>query len=105
MKRSVVPAIQQATEIFLVELKEAIEARVYARAVAKIDRLRIAPKSGAKILTFAPPRKKAPVQLCPSPGCVNRAAPVFGMLCASHKGTPKATVTKWRAARRARKGR
>src|SRR5262245_4661799 len=27
-------------------------------------------------------RRKGPIQLCPVPGCPNRAAPVFGMVCA-----------------------
>lgn len=45
-------------------------------------------------------RKASPPQLCPAPKCKNKAAPVFGMLCRDHKGTPKATVAKWREARR-----
>ena len=47
------------------------------------------------------PRKKPPIQYCPVPGCTNRAAPVFGMLCSEHKGLPKAKVKKYRADRRA----
>src|SRR5438552_3472064 len=51
------------------------------------------------------PRRKAPIQLCPVPGCTNRAAPVFGMVCAKHKDLPKAEIKKYREARRAqRKG-
>ena len=49
-------------------------------------------------------RRKGPVQLCPVPGCKNRAAPVFGMVCAEHKGVPKAQIKKYREQRRARKG-
>jgi hypothetical protein len=45
-------------------------------------------------------RKKAPIQLCPVPGCKNPAAPIFGMVCAKHKGLPKATIKKYREARR-----
>jgi len=48
-------------------------------------------------------RKKAPIQFCPVPGCKNRAAPVFGMVCADHKGMPKAKIKKFREARRAAK--
>jgi hypothetical protein len=48
-------------------------------------------------------RRKGPIQLCPVPRCKERAAPVFGMLCAKHKSTPKKLVAKYRAARRARK--
>lgn len=47
-------------------------------------------------------RRKGPIQLCPAPGCTKRAAPVFGMVCGDHKGTPKATIAKWREARRAK---
>jgi hypothetical protein len=48
-------------------------------------------------------RKKAPIQLCPVPGCNNRAAPVFGMVCAKHKDLPKAEIRKFREARRAKR--
>jgi hypothetical protein len=48
-------------------------------------------------------RRKAPIQLCPVPGCTNRAAPVFGMVCAKHKDLPKAEIRKFREARRARR--
>lgn len=49
------------------------------------------------------PRRKAPIQLCPVPGCTNRAAPVFGMVCSKHKGLPKAEIKKFREARRAQR--
>lgn len=49
------------------------------------------------------PRKKPPIQYCPVPGCKNRAAPVFGMVCSEHKGLPKAKIKKYRADRRAEK--
>jgi hypothetical protein len=49
------------------------------------------------------PRKKAPIQLCPVPGCKERAAPIFGMVCAKHKDVPKAQIKKYREARRAKK--
>lgn len=48
-------------------------------------------------------RRKAPIQLCPVPGCTNRAAPVFGMVCAKHKDLPKAEIRKFREARRAKR--
>jgi hypothetical protein len=48
-------------------------------------------------------RRKPPIQYCPVPGCKNRAAPVFGMVCSDHKGLPKAQIKKFRAARRAEK--
>jgi hypothetical protein len=49
------------------------------------------------------PRKKPPIQYCPVPGCKNRAAPVFGMVCSDHKDLPKAQIKKFRAQRRAEK--
>ena len=49
------------------------------------------------------PRKKAPRQLCPVPGCKNSAAPIFGMVCAKHKDLPKAKIKAFREARRAKK--
>ena len=51
--------------------------------------------------TAKPARKARPKQLCPVPGCKNPAAPVFGMVCAKHKGVPKAKIKKYRAARKA----
>jgi hypothetical protein len=48
-------------------------------------------------------RKRAPIQLCPVPGCKNPAAPIFGMVCSKHKDLPKATIKKYREARRAKK--
>jgi hypothetical protein len=49
------------------------------------------------------PRKKPPIQYCPVPGCKNRAAPVFGMVCGDHKNLPKAQIKKFRAQRKAEK--
>jgi hypothetical protein len=48
-------------------------------------------------------RRKAPIQLCPVPGCTNRAAPVFGMVCSKHKDLPKLQIRKYREARRAKR--
>jgi len=48
-------------------------------------------------------RRKIPTQFCPVPGCKNKAAPVFGMVCAEHKSVPKAKIKKYREARRAKK--
>lgn len=47
-------------------------------------------------------RKKGPIQLCPVPGCKERAAPVFGMVCVKHKGLSKTLIAKYREARRAK---
>lgn len=59
--------------------------------------------SAAKASAVATRRKKAPIQLCPVPGCKNAAAPIFGMVCAKHKDLPKATIRKYREARKAKK--
>jgi hypothetical protein len=59
------------------------------------------PKTKAIVATKA--RRKAPLQLCPVPGCRNAAAPVFGMVCAKHKDMPKAKIKAYREARRAKK--
>src|SRR5262249_41704221 len=48
-------------------------------------------------------RRKGPIQLCPVPGCTNRAAPVFGMVCSKPKDIPKAKIKKYREQRRAQK--
>lgn len=48
-------------------------------------------------------RRKGPIQLCPVPGCSNRAAPVFGMVCSKHKDLSKSDIKKYREQRRAQK--
>ena len=48
-------------------------------------------------------RRKPPIQLCPVPGCKNRAAPVYGMVCVKHKDVAKTKIKKYRAARKAAK--
>ena len=60
------------------------------------------PGSGVKSVAGRK-RRKGPIQLCPVPGCTNRAAPVFGMVCSKHKDLPKAQIKKFREQRRAKK--
>jgi hypothetical protein len=43
---------------------------------------------------------RRPKQLCPVPGCSNLAAPVFGMVCAEHKGVSKAKIKQYREERK-----
>jgi hypothetical protein len=107
--------IQSIVEDFANELSALIEAQVLERArVAVAAALGAAPKRGpgrppkaAKLLAAASvgrkPRKKAPPQLCPVPGCKNKAAPIFGMVCSDHKDVPKAKIKEYREARRAAK--
>jgi hypothetical protein len=61
------------------------------------------PRAATASPSVATARKKPPLQLCPVPGCKNAAAPIFGMVCAKHKDLPKATIKKYREARRAKK--
>jgi hypothetical protein len=49
------------------------------------------------------PRKKMPPQFCPVPGCKNKAAPIFGMVCSKHKDVAKSKIKKYRDARKAKK--
>jgi hypothetical protein len=55
-----------------------------------------------RVQEVSKPRKKAPKQLCPVPGCKNPAAPIFGMVCAKHKDLPKLKIKQYREARRAK---
>ena len=45
-------------------------------------------------------KKRRPKQLCPVPGCKGLAAPVFGMVCAKHKGVARSKIKKYREQRR-----
>ena len=44
-----------------------------------------------------------PALFCPDPGCKNKAAPIFGMVCSEHKGVKKSLIKKYREARKAEK--
>ena len=55
---------------------------------------------GPTALGAARTRRKAPIQFCPVPGCKNRAAPVFGMVCADHKNVAKSKIRKYREERK-----
>jgi len=54
-------------------------------------------------VSVSPSSRRRPKQLCPVPGCKNPAAPVFGMVCAQHKGIAKAKIRQYREQRRASK--
>jgi hypothetical protein len=65
---------------------------------------KIAPVGAAPIRSIATKaRKKMPPQFCPVPGCKNKAAPIFGMICSDHKGVKKSLIKKYREARKAEK--
>ena len=113
--------IQSIVDDFANQLSALIEAQVIERARATVAAaLGTQAKRGpgrppklAKLVELAvpagvtngrrKPRKKAPPQLCPVPGCKNRAAPIFGMVCSDHKDVPKAKIKAYREARRAKK--
>jgi hypothetical protein len=96
--------LQEVVSQFVDKLSSIIESEVVSRArEAALNALdgrgSISVRGGVVIRK----RRKGPIQLCPVPGCSNRAAPVFGMVCAKHKDLPKATIKKYREARRAKK--
>ena len=95
--------LQEVVSQFVDKLSSIIESEVVSRArEAALNALdgrgSISVRGGVVIRK----RRKGPIQLCPVPGCSNRAAPVFGMVCAKHKDLPKATIKKYREARRAK---
>jgi len=85
--------IKKLVADFAVQIVDVVRAEVRDELLGKLS-------GTGKPIANGKPRKKGPIQLCPAPGCTGRAAPVFGMLCGKHKGAPKATVAKWREARR-----
>jgi hypothetical protein len=101
--------IGSLVEEFTSRLSEVVERQVIERARAAVESALGGRKPGRppKLVTLAvvgrKVRRKGPVQLCPVPGCKNPAAPVFGMVCADHKGVPRAKIKKYREARKAKK--
>ena len=111
--------IQSIVDDFANQLSALIEAQVVARARATVAAAlggKRGPGRPPKLATLAQltaptivaagrkkSRKKGPPQLCPVPGCTNRAAPIFGMVCSKHKDVPKAKIKQYREARRAKK--
>jgi hypothetical protein len=112
--------IQSIVDDFANQLSSLIEAQVIERARATVAAAlgaqgKRGPGRPPKLASLAAlglpgvtngrkkPRKKAPPQLCPVPGCKNRAAPIFGMVCSDHQDVPKAKIKQYREARRAKK--
>jgi hypothetical protein len=102
MSDRVVLAMPTAFAAAFEEFATAIEERVVARLA---ERLGAAPLAAVVPAAAAPLSVKRPakrhVQMCPVPRCKERAAPVFNMVCAKHKGLPKAQIAKFREQRRA----
>jgi hypothetical protein len=84
-----------ATEAAAAERIQSALASAFGGAVAR------GPGRSKAIAATAAAKQGRPKQLCPVPGCKNPAAPVFGMVCASHKNVSKAKIKKYREARKA----
>jgi hypothetical protein len=97
-------ALTDLVSDFVEELSAAIEADVTARVRTNIESVfgGNGRRSAVRVtaLGMGRPRKKPPIQLCPVPGCKNRAAPVFGMVCSDHKDLSKKKIREYREARR-----
>ena len=97
--------LQEIVQQFVDKLSSVIESEVVSRArEAALNALdgrggSVTVRGGVVVRK----RRKGPIQLCPVPGCQNRAAPVLGMVCSKHKDLPKAAIKKYREARRAKK--
>jgi hypothetical protein len=101
--------IRSMVEAFVTQIVAAVEAdsvrRVREAVAASFGDVASAPSRPGRAAGELPgaPIKHRPRQLCPVPGCTGVAAPVFGMVCAKHKDTPKAKIKEFRAQRRAAK--
>jgi hypothetical protein len=96
--------LQEVVQQFVDKLSSMIEGEVVSRArEAALNALDGRGSVTVRGGVIVRKRRKGPIQLCPVPGCENRAAPVFGMVCAKHKDLPKAAIKKYREARRAKK--
>jgi hypothetical protein len=110
--------IRDAIEAFTTRLREALQEQALEQARASVlGAFGLAPRRGPgrppksypaiakprRLTSGLTTRKKAPLQLCPVPGCKNPAVPIFGMTCSKHKDVPKAKIRKYRETRRAKK--
>ena len=100
--------VRSLIEDFTNQLAAALEGQAMERARLAVEsafgvKRPGSPPKVSPIAAGKKPRKKAPRQLCPVPGCKNPAAPVFGMVCAKHKDVAKAKIKKYREARKAKK--
>lgn len=92
---------------FVEQLAALVESDTLERVRAQVSTAfvggRGAPLARGSLALVPHRRRKGPIQLCPVPGCSNRAAPVFGMVCSDHKDVPKKKIRAFREARRAKK--
>lgn len=87
------------------EVVEGVDAMFESDYPSVVGKTGIAASNGKPTIHPINPRAKtkangAPIQLCPVPGCKERAAPSLGMVCMKHKSVPKAQIAKYREARR-----
>jgi len=108
--------LQTIVETFSAQLSSLIQAQALAQARSvvaaalgggSVAKRRGRPPKTLQVVTIssaaAKRRKKAPLQLCPVPGCKNPAAPAFGMVCGKHRDVAKSKIKKYHEARKARK--
>jgi len=100
--------VRSLIEDFTNQLAAALESQAMERARHAVESAFGVKRPGhppkvAPTAIVKKPRKKAPRQLCPVPGCKNPAAPVYGMVCAKHKDVAKTKIKKYREARKAKK--
>jgi hypothetical protein len=100
--------VRSLIEAFATRLAAVVEHETLSRARIAVESAigRRGPGRPAKIVALrlgTRARRKGPKQLCPVPGCKKPAAPVFGMVCAEHKGVAKTKIKKYRELRRAKR--
>lgn len=95
--------VRSLVETFARQLAAIVEQQAIQRARVSIESAFGSASKGTNSTSYGRPRRKLPRQLCPVPGCTNTAAPVFGMVCSTHKDVPKSQIAKYREARRAKK--
>lgn len=88
--------MSDAVTDLVTEFAEKIRSAVEEEFVEKISGV-----IGTPLALGARTRRSGPGSLCPYPGCANKAAPVFGMVCKDHKDVPKEEMTRYREARKA----
>lgn len=96
------PEIRTLINNFIVQFTAVVREQVREEVIAGLGGSASASKALKGLVPnfTAKTRRKGPIQLCPVPKCTERAAPVFGMVCAKHKGIAHRTIQKYRDLRR-----
>jgi hypothetical protein len=98
--------VSQVVEAIEVENIRRVQDAVSIAVAGEVSAARSGRSARASVPTAsvtATPGRRRPKQFCPVPGCTGVAAPVYGMVCAEHKGLPKAKIKQYRDERRAAK--